>query len=66
MVEQGAIVGREWRLIPINAKTVTGKDAEGKDVLGFVDKEIPADREVEAALGYFLKIGAEKLALVVG
>ena len=66
VVEQGAIVGREWRLIPINAKTVTGKDAEGKDVLGFVDKEIPADREVEAALGYFLKIGAEKLALVVG
>ena len=66
VVEQGTIVSRDWRAIPINAKKVTGKDAEGKDVLDFVEKEIPADPEVTAALSYFLKLGAEKLAVVVG
>ncbi len=66
VVEQGTIVSRDWRAIPINAKKVTGKNAEGKDVLDFVEKEIPGDPEVTAALSYFLKLGAEKLAVVVG
>lgn len=65
-VENGKIVSHSWKLIPVNLKIHKGKDAEGKDIYEYVDKEYKEHFYVKTVLDYFKQLGDEKLNTVIG
>ncbi len=64
-IENGKIVSWNWTAIPVNLKIHKGKDAQGKDIYEFVDKEYQQHFYVKTVLDYFKAIGSEKLDTVV-
>lgn len=65
-IENGKVIDWKWQAIPVNLKKVTGKDAKGVDVYGYVDTQVIQNPHILAAMDYFYNLGGDKLNLIIG